>query len=227
MSLLRPRFALAAVLAVASLGIAACGGDDSGSSATTGGGSTATTAAGSTDSEAPATSGVSSGSGVAVETWAGGVCSSVDTWLQGINAKGTQLSQDVQGVSDLNKGRDLLVQFMEDAVSLTDDMLSGVESAGSPDVENGEQLQADLLAALQPVKDTFSQAVDKAKALPTDDPTAFSEAATQLGQEITDSQTAFSASFDQLQAKYDDPAVNQAFTDVPSCAQLGSTASGS
>ncbi len=166
MSSMRPRFALAAVLALGSLGFAACGGDDSGSSATTGGGgSAATTAPSSTGSGAPSSSGAS-GDAVAVETWAGSVCGSVDTWLQGINAKGTQLSQDVQGVSDLNKGRDLLVQFMEDAVSLTDEMLSSVEAAGSPDIENGDQLAADLLAALQPVEDTFSQAVDKAKALP-------------------------------------------------------------
>ena len=222
MSALRPRFALAAVLAVGSLGFAACGGDDSGSAATTGGGSAATTGNGSSSSGA--TSAAPTGEGVAVEEWAGSVCGSVNTWLQGINAKGTQLGQDVQGVSDLTKGRDLLVQFMQDAVTLTDDMLSGVESAGAPAVENGEQLSEDLLTALQPVKDTFAQALEQAKTLPTDDPTAFSQAATQLGQDITDSQTQFSASFDQLQAKYDDQALNQAFNTVPACTQLGAAA---
>ena len=227
----RPRFALAALLALGLLGFAACGGDDSGSAATTGSGSSATTATASSDTEAASTSAAStsapsSGDAVSVESWAGGVCGSVETWLRGINQKGTQLGQDVQGVSDLTKGRDLLVQFMEDAVALTDTMIEGVEAAGAPDIENGDQLATDLVAALQPVKDTFSTAVDKAKALPTDDPEAFSAAATQLGQEITDSQTEFSASFDQLQATYDDPALNTAFDTVPECAQLGAATGG-
>lgn len=227
MSVLRARLGLAAVLALGSLGFVACGGDDSGSAATTGSGSSASTAASSGSSsgtEAASTSAAASnGDAVAVETWAGGVCGSVEEWLRGINQKGTQLGQDVQGVSDLTKGRDLLVQFMEDAVSLTDTMIQGVEDSGAPDIENGEQLSADLVDALQPVRDTFSSAVDTAQALPTDDPDAFSQAATQLGQEITDSQTAFSASFDELQAKYDDPALNSAFDTVPECAQLGAT----
>ena len=158
---------------------------------------------------------------VPIETWAGGVCGAVNTWLAGINAKGTKLNQDVQGVSDLGAGRDLLVKFMQDAVTLTDTMISAVQAAGAPAVASGQQLSADLVQALSPVKQTFEGAVTKAQQLPTNDPQAFSQAASELGTEITNSQGSFTASFDALQTKYNDPALNDAFKTVPACAKLG------
>jgi hypothetical protein len=150
------------------------------------------------------------------------VCGAVSTWLDGINANGTKLNQDVQAIQDLNAGRDLLVKFMQDAVALTDTMLGAVQGAGAPSIASGQQLSADLVQALQPVKDTFEKAVTEAQQLPTDDPESFSQAATQLGDEISNSQGSFTTSFDALQKKYDDPALNNSFETVPACAQLGS-----
>jgi len=216
MSKLGSGLALALVLAVGSIGLAACGGgDDSSSSAATTGTGGAATSGGASTSAGPL-------GDVPIETWAGGVCGAVNTWLGGINANGTKLNQDVQGISDLGAGRDLLVKFMQDAVALTDTMISAVQAAGAPAVSNGKQLSADLVQALSPVKQTFEGAVTKAQQLPTNDPQAFSQAATQLGNEITNSQGSFTASFNALQAKYNDPALNNAFKTVPACAKLGS-----
>ena len=215
----RARFGLVLVLGLGTLGLVACGGDDSGASSTTGGGGASSTAAGGDTT----TGGSTSAGAVAVDTWAGSVCGAVDTWLAGINANGAKLTEDVKNITDLNVGRDLLVQFMDDAVALTDKMINDVEAAGAPDIASGDgdQLSADLVAALTPVKQTFEDAKTEAQSLPTDDPTAFSQGATELGQKITNSQTGFSASFDALQKKYDDPALNEAFTNNPTCAKLG------
>ncbi len=149
------------------------------------------------------------------------MCGAVGSWLTGINDLGTQLSTDVQGIADLEEGRDLLVTFMQDVVGLTDDMLGSVEGAGAPDVERGDELAADLLAALQPVKTTFEDAVVEAQNLPTDDPETFSAAATELGNAITGSQGEFQAEFDALQQEYDSPEINEAFETVPACAEVG------
>jgi hypothetical protein len=216
------RLALVLAVTVAGVGFAACGDDDSSSDssadtteASDGSGSADTSASGSTET-APSGSGNDQ-----VDAWASQVCGSVGTWLTGINDRGAQLNTDVQSVADLGAGRDLLVTFMEDVVGLTDAMLSSVEAAGAPDVENGDQLAADLLAALQPVKTTFEGAVVEAQNLPIDDPNTFSAAATELGNSITNSQGDFQAAFDALQAEYDSPELNQAFATVPECAQLG------
>ena len=112
-------------------------------------------------------------------------------------------------------------QSMQDAVALTDTMIGSVRAAGAPAVANGKQLSADLVDALSPVKQTFEGAVTKAQQLPTGDPEAFSQAATELGNEITNSQGSFTASFDALQRKYNDPNLNNAFKTVPACAKLG------
>jgi hypothetical protein len=153
--------------------------------------------------------------------WAGSVCGPVGSWLTGINDLGAQLSTDVQGIADLEEGRDLLVTFMEDVVGLTDDMLGSVEDAGAPDIERGDELAADLLTALEPVKATFEDAVVEAQNLPTDDADTFSAAATELGNSITGSQGEFQAQFDALQQEYDSPEINEAFETVPACAQVG------
>jgi len=220
----RLRLALAALLALGTLGFVACGGgDDSGSAASSASGDSSGSSAPVASSAGSSTGGASSGSSeaVPVEAWAGEVCGAVSTWLDSINTSDTKLNEDVQGLTDLNQIRDVLVQFLNDSVSVTDDMIKGVQSAGAPDVDNGKQLSADLVAALKPVKDTFQKAADDAKSLPINDQTAFSQAATKLGQSITDSQTEFSGAFDALQKKYDDPAINKAFETVPACAQLG------
>lgn len=221
------RVALALAVTVAGVGFAACGGDDS-SSDTTEASSSDTTEASSDDTSSAETSGdstastESSGSGNdQVDEWAGAVCGAVGSWLTGINDLGTQLGTDVQGIADLNEGRDLLVTFMEDVVGLTDDMLGSVEDAGAPDIERGDELAADLLAALQPVKTTFEEAVVEAQTLPTDDPETFSAAATELGNSITGSQGDFQTQFNALQQEYDSPEINAAFETVPACAEVG------
>ncbi len=220
----RPRFGvgLVLVLGLATLGLVACGGDDSGAASTTAGGGASSTAASSTGSETTS-GGSTSGDAVPVDTWAGSVCGAVDTWLAGINANGAKLTEDVKSITDLTAGRDILVKFMDDAVALTDTMISDVQAAGAPDIASGDgdQLSADLIDALTPVKETFADAKTEAQKLPTSDPAAFSQAATDLGQKITSSQTGFSASFDALQKKYDDPALNDAFANNPSCVKLG------
>jgi hypothetical protein len=222
------RVALALAVTVAGVGFAACGGDDSSSSDTTEASSSDTTEASSDDTSSAETSGAStdstesSGSGNdQVDAWAGAVCGAVGSWLTGINDLGAQLSTDVQGIADLEEGRDLLVTFMEDVVGLTDDMLGSVEDAGAPDIERGDELAADLVAALEPVKTTFEDAVVEAQNLPTDDADTFSAAATELGNSITGSQGEFQAQFDALQQEYDSPEINAAFETVPACAQVG------
>jgi hypothetical protein len=219
------RLAVAVAVTFAGVGIVACGGDDSSSDTTEAAsqdtGSAETSSSGSADSGSADTT-QSTGSGNdQVDAWAEAVCGAVGTWLTGINEKGAQLGTDVQGVADLEEGRGLLVTFMEDVVDLTDVMLGSVEDAGAPDIENGDQLAADLLAALEPVKTTFEDAVVEAQNLPTDDPEAFGAAATSLGNSITASQGEFQTAFDALQEQYDDPTLNAAFATVPACAQLG------
>ena len=156
-----------------------------------------------------------------VDAWAGEVCGAVGSWLTGINELGAQLGTDVQGIADLEEGRDLLVTFMEDVVGLTDDMLGSVEGAGAPDIERGDELAADLLAALQPVKTTFEEAVVEAQNLPTDDPRRSPPRRPSSATRSRARRGSSRRSSMRLQEEYDSPEINAAFESVPACADVG------
>ena len=71
---------------------------------------------------------------------------------------------------------------------------------------------------LTEVKSIFQQARDGVNALSTDDPQAFTEALTKLGERLRQAGQDVSQSFSNIQ----NPDLQSAFTAEPSCGSLGS-----
>jgi hypothetical protein len=152
--------------------------------------------------------------------WVEGVCASLVGWRDDIQGASEELQQSAGGSADLEEALSLLTSFLDDAVTRTDALVAEVGDAGSPDVDQGEQISADLQGALQEARDVLAEARDTAEGLPADDPAAFASGAQELAGSIQSGLTDVGGTFDELNEKYDTPELEQAFQDSEACSEL-------
>lgn len=160
------------------------------------------------------------GSGAEPSEWAEAVCESIGTWLEDIQARGRELESGVEGVADLERGRDLIAGFLDDVVGLTETMLSDVRGAGVPAVDRGEEIAGDLERGLGQTRSAFSDARERAKELPTDDPASFAREAQELGSSLEEQGDEIKRTLGELDEKYDEPELRKAFREAEACKEL-------
>jgi hypothetical protein len=158
-------------------------------------------------------------SGASPEEWSADVCGALESWQSDLETRSNELRDAASGATSVDEGRDLIVDFLDETIARTDQMLNEVEAAGTPAVEDGETIARDFRAQLAKIKPIFEDAREKAAALP-DDPQAFAEGAQEIG-------TAMSTAGDQVGAefeseKFDSADLDKAFNDEPACQQLKS-----
>jgi hypothetical protein len=101
-------------------------------------------------------------------------------------------------------------------IGQTDTFLNQLRSAGTPDVEGGDQIVSSLTTGIQEVEDGFKDAKTKAEALPTDDPTAFTQQVTAIGTDMTTAFDRIGNTFSALQNSQ----LDQEAQNIPACQQL-------
>jgi hypothetical protein len=107
--------------------------------------------------------------------------------------------------------------FYSGAVADTDQALSRLKTAGTPNVKNGKTISASTVRAFTQLKHVFNQAASDAWSLPTDDPKAFGTAAQAIGQTVSSSANGVRASLSQLD---NSAALKQAEAKEPACKGL-------
>jgi hypothetical protein len=170
--------------------------------------------------------GGSSYSGAKPEAWAANVCGGLSDWAQGLQAGSRQLSADLRKAKSIPEVKSKFVAFIENAQSSADTMIAKVKTAGPPAVKDGDKLQQDLEAGLQQARESFARAVLRAKALPTNNPRAFSDGVTQLGSDVEKELTAIGETFNNLGGKYKDKTLDAATSKEPACGKLSGSSSG-
>lgn len=129
-------------------------------------------------------------SGAKAGDWAADVCSAASEWAAGIQADG----QTVGGGQNLKGVKAKYVTFLEKAVRRSDTLLFKVKAAGPPPGKNGDALERDVKAA----RDSLSNALPKAKALPTTDQPTFSRKVFELGKDVGKKLAAMGQTFSRL-----------------------------
>ncbi|HEX2057477.1 MAG TPA: hypothetical protein VHI71_03830 [Actinomycetota bacterium] len=176
-------------------GLAACGGDDEG-----GGGDDAGGNGGSSET-------------VSASAYAADVCSAMQDWMQGIQDRTAEIAGNAQPGAD--EGKDLLVDMMSEMSAQTGELVSAVEDAGVPDVENGEEAADALVAALEETQDILEKTKEDIEDLPSD-PQAFQEGAAQLGPTLQEALSKVGSSLEDLAAED----LTTAFDEEESCAEI-------
>ncbi len=165
--------------------------------------------------------GCGGGSSNAVDppVWSSGVCKAAGAWVTDIQAQAETLGDSLTSSTTIPEVRDKLVQFLDDAIARTDEMLDEVEAAGEPDVDDGGEIADFLLDELTSFKTALEEARTKAEALP-DDPTAFTAGTTEIGASLEKVGSEAGQGIEDLQKKYTSPELTKAFDEDPDCQAL-------
>lgn len=170
-----PPRALAALLAVGVLALTAsgCGGDGGGDKS----------------------------SAARPQEWAATICGSLSDWVQSLQDDTEKLGTAMQDTSDLETVKSTFVTFLEDAEKSSEELIDKIEETGPPDVENGEEIQQQLVSDVEKVNESFSQAVDKAKELPTDNLQSFSKGVGPLSTDIQKNLAVVGKDFNEIKSQ--------------------------
>ena len=160
------------------------------------------------------------GEGTAPEEYAAAVCGALTAWQNELQTSATTMGSTVGAATSPTEARTKLVEFMDAMTKSTQTMVSKVEGAGAPAVDDGEALHRDLVAGLQDAQEAFAAARDRAEALPTDDPTAFQQQAGEISATLNREGSAIGSAFTGLSTKYDSQELNEAFNSEPACQSL-------
>jgi hypothetical protein len=153
------------------------------------------------------------GDKVAAGDYASDICSAFLGWRDAIQNRQQDLQTGLKPGISPQEGKDALSGFITDAVDASDDLVTKVEGAGTPDVENGEEAADALQTAANDARDELAKAQDDVDGLPTDDRQAFGSAAAELGSGVRD---ALQNVGDGLQ-DIESPDLEKAFNEEDAC----------
>jgi hypothetical protein len=163
--------------------------------------------------------GAGAGEGVEAEIWVEDVCTSLVNWRNRVEDRVQTLQTSVTGASGPAEARDQVAEFLGDLVSSTDELVSDIESAGVPSVDQGEAVARDLGEAVEGISQILASAREDVESTPLE-PQALRDALLEIGTSIETEIESAGSAFDELQTKYDIPELDEAFEDEPACAEI-------
>jgi hypothetical protein len=187
------KLTLVALGALLTLGLSACGGDDG-----DGG------------------NGSAGGEGTSASAYAAEVCGAMKDWVSTVQEKSSALGESA-AAGDAEEGKELLVTLLGDISDATGDLVGAVEDAGVPDVDNGEEISANLADAFRQAQQILDDAQEDVEALPSD-PAAFQQGAAEIGPTLQEAISSITASLEGSQSDE----LDQAFEEEEACQTVAS-----
>ncbi len=184
------------------LTLAACGGGSSSSGSSSSGSSSSSTQAALTASQ-----------------WANQVCGKITAWVGQLQSSSNSAVSGLNG-TDLQQIKNQFVNFLGGAVASTNTMISGVQAAGAPSVQNGRAISQGLVSGLQGIQSAFAQAQTQAQALPADNPAALSSGAQGLANSLQNAGNQVKTSLNSLDQKYPSSDLDAALKNQAACQSL-------
>jgi hypothetical protein len=160
------------------------------------------------------------GSAAAPDVWAASVCGALGNWVKDLQDGSRRLGTLMRDTKDLTTVKARFVTFLEEAEQSSEEMVEKVKEAGPPDVEQGEAMQEDLVAALEKVQQSFSNAVDKANELSTSSLQSFSTGVGKLSQDVQNNLATTGEDFSTLSDRFQSAELDNATDGEPACQQF-------
>jgi hypothetical protein len=147
------------------------------------------------------------GDTVSADAYVGDICTAMGDYITTISEGQTEALSALSGGADPEEGKEQVTTFLDDATSASEEAASQIEDAGTPDVEDGEEIADAINAAFEGITTTFEDAQGAAEDLPTDSEESFQSAAQEISTDLTESSTQISEGLGEVQA-------NQELTDA-------------
>jgi hypothetical protein len=146
-------------------------------------------------------------------TWAAKVCTALAPWRAEIGTLTDRTSEQMTAETTPAQAKENLMRLFGGAETASERARAGVERAGIPDVDNGEQVATSFMASLSGMRDAYARARTGIEGLATSPQKAFYDQVTVVVQKL---QQEYSQS-ELDTGKLSSVELKQAFDDAPEC----------
>jgi type IV pilus biogenesis protein CpaD/CtpE len=161
----------------------------------------------------------SSGSGgssgdVTASQYVKAICTAVGPFEKDVAARSNALNS--AKLTSASQGKKAVQGFLTAVSADTDQALSKLQAAGTPNVANGKTISSTIVSAFTQLKNAIGSAVTQANNLSTSSPQAFQKGATRLGGTVQSSLGGISSSLGKLKSAD----LEKAAANEPACKAL-------
>ena len=157
----------------------------------------------------------SGSNGVSASAYVKSICQAVGPFEKDVATRSQALN--LSGVKTAADGKKALADFLQGVAASTDTAVTKLKAAGNPNIKNGKQIEAAIVAAFTQLKGALSQEATSAGSLPTTSPDAFRKAAEALGATVQSSMTSIGGSLNNLKSADLEAAAKK----EPACQSVG------
>jgi hypothetical protein len=157
---------------------------------------------------------------VSAVSYAGQVCTSVASWLKGLQTDGSNFETHVNRQTSPAQVKSLLERYLAGSLEATEAATHTLRGAGAPSVTNGHTIASTLVTEFEHANDTLRSLEAKAAGLPTHDLAALRTEAIRIGQSVRSVPIEVSTGLAALKS----PALEHAAKESPSCKSVGARA---
>jgi hypothetical protein len=158
---------------------------------------------------------------VAPGTYVKSLCTSVQSYVDDITTLSTDFAAGIDPAASVDDQKQAVLDFLDDALALTDALIEQVDAAGVPDVEGGAAMVSAISASFEEARAVLEAGRAQVEAASTEDPQAFAAELNEVGATIQTSLGEIGGSLDLV----DSPELAAAAEDEPTCAALAGAVS--
>jgi len=149
--------------------------------------------------------------------WAQSVCGALADWQASLQEQSQGLTSDVLDAKNPQAAKQQISDFLTQVIIETETMIGAVSAAGQPALDQGGAIAEDFNDGLERMRSAFKDAAGQVESVPTNDPQAFQQQLTQIGEDLQTQGQAIGDTLGEIDTKYDADELSQAFDDTPAC----------
>jgi hypothetical protein len=147
------------------------------------------------------------------------VCTSVGTWLRSLEISSAQIGKQLTPGTTPTRAKQALEGLMASSVADSEHVVSGLRSAGTPEVPQGGAIATAVVSSFQQATTVLQGLQTQVKGLPTENPHAFLAAAQQIGSTVKGSLSSIGGGLASLHS----PELQHAANKSSACKNLGTS----